>query len=99
MDKTIIKNIFYLASLFIFIALTTSYYFSEQNIRATNKSRSFYVVKQHYDTLKLPLLVNDTKGTIEYRNDVQEFIDKRKKWIWEELIKEKTSAQSLAKID
>ena len=99
MDKTIIKNIFYLASLFIFITLTTSYYFSEQNIRGTNKSRSFYAVKLHYDTLKLPLLVNDTKGTIEYRNDVQEFIDKRKKWIWEELIKEKTSAQSLAKID
>ena len=99
MNKTIIKNIFCLVSLLIFITLTTSFYFSEQNIRATNKSRSFYAVKLHYDTLKLPLLVNDTKGTIEYRNDVQEFIDKRKKWIWEELIKEKTSAQSLANID
>ena len=87
MNKTIIKNIFCLASLFIFITLTTSYYFSEQNIRATNKSRSFYAVKLHYGTLKLPLLVNDTKGTIEYRNDVQEFIDKRKKWIWERLIR------------
>ena len=86
MNKTIIKNIFCLASLFIFIALTTSYYFSEQNIRATNKSRSFYVVKQHYDTLKLPLLVNDTKGTIEYRNDVQEFRDKIKKRIYEGLL-------------
>ena len=74
-----IKNIFYLAPLFIFIALTTSFYFSEQNIRATNKSRSFYVVKLHYDTLKLPLLVNDTNDIIEYRNDVQEFRDKRKK--------------------
>ena len=99
MNKTIIKNIFCLASLFIFIALTTSYYFSEQNIRATNKSRSFYAVKLHYDTLKLPLLTNDTGDIIEYRNDVQEFRDKIKKWIWEELIKEKTSAQSLAKID
>ena len=83
---TKIKNIFYLASLFIFIALTTSFYFSEQNIRATNKSRSFYAVKLHYGTLKLPLLANDTKGIIEYRNDVQEFIAKRKKWIWEGLI-------------
>ena len=85
-DKTIIKNIFCLASLFIFIALTTSYYFSEQNIRATNKSRSFYVVKLHYDTLKLPLLVNDTNDIIEYRNDVQEFRDKIKKRIFEGLI-------------
>ena len=83
---TKIKNIFYLASLFIFIALTTSFYFSDQNIRATNKSRSFYAVKLHYGTLKLSLLTNDTKGIIEYRNDVQEFIDKRKKWIWEGLI-------------
>jgi len=81
-----IKNIFCLASLFIFITLTTSFYFSEQNIRATNKSRSFYVVKLHYDTLKLPLLTNDTDDIIEYRNDVQEFADKRKKRIWEGLI-------------
>ena len=81
-----IKNIFYLASLFVFIALTTSFYFSEQNIRATNKSRSLYAVKLLHDTLKLPLLANDTKGIIEYRNDVQEFIAKRKKWNWEGLI-------------
>ena len=82
-----IKNIFCLASLLIFITLTSSFYFSEQNIRATNKSRSFYAVKLLHDTLKLPLLANDTKGIIEYRNDVQEFIDKRKKWIWQRLIR------------
>ena len=76
-----IKNIFCLASLFIFITLTTSFYFSEQNIRATNKSRSFYAVKLHYDTLKLPLLENDTKGIIEYR-----LVVSKKKWIWEGLI-------------
>ena len=81
-----IQNIFCLVSILIFITLTASFYFSEQNIRATNKSRSFYVVKLLHDTMKLPLLANDTKGIIEYRNDVQEFIDKRKKWIWEGLI-------------
>ena len=80
------KNIFCLASLFIFIALTTSFYFSEQNIRATNKSRSFYAVKLLHDALKLPLLTNDTDDIIEYRNDVQEFVDKRKKRIWEDLL-------------
>ena len=96
---TKIKNIFYLASLFIFIALTTSFYFSEQNIRATNKSRSFYVVKLHYDMLKLSLLTNDTDNIIEYRNDVQEFRDKIKERIYEKLIKEETNAQPLAKID
>ena len=81
-----IKNIFCLVSILIFITLTVSFYFSDQNIRVTNKSRSFYAAELHYDTLKLPLLANDTKGTIEYRNDVQEFIAKRKKWVWEGLI-------------
>ena len=81
-----IKNIFCLVSIVIFITLTASFYFSDQNIRATNKSRSFYAVKLHYDTLKLPLLTNDTDDIIEYRNDVQEFADKRKKRIWEGLI-------------
>ena len=78
---TKIKNIFYLASLFIFIALTTSFYFSDQNIRATNKSRSFYAVKLLHDALKLPLLANDTKGIIEYR-----LIVRKKERIWEGLI-------------
>ena len=81
-----IKNIFCLASLFIFITLTTSFYFSDQNIRATNKSRSFYAVKLLHDALKLPLLANDTGDIIKYRNDVQEFADKRKKRIWEDLL-------------
>jgi hypothetical protein len=93
-----IKNVFYLVSILIFITLTASFYFSEQNIRATNKSRSFYAVKLHYDTLKLPLLANDTKGIIEYRNDVQEFRDKIKERNWEKLIKEETNANFLAKI-
>ena len=62
-----IQNIFCLVSILIFIALTTSFYFSEQNIRVTNKSRSFYAVKQLHDALKLPLLANDTKGIIEYK--------------------------------
>ena len=99
MNKTIIKNIFCLASLFIFMILITSFYFSDQNIRATNKFRSFYAVKLHYDTLKLPLLTNDTDNIIEYRNDVQEFKDKIKQRIYEKLIKEETNAQPLAKID
>ena len=81
-----IKNIFCLVSILIFITLTTSFYFSEQNIRATNKSRSFYVVKLLHDTMKLPLLINDTDDIIEYRNDVQVFRDKIKKRIYEGLL-------------
>ena len=81
-----IKNIFCLVSILIFITLTASFYFSEQNIRATNKSRSFYAVKLLHDALKLPLLINDTDDIIEYRNDVQVFRDKIKKRIYEGLL-------------
>ena len=81
-----IQNIFCLVSILIFITLTASFYFSDQNIRATNKSRSFYAVKLHYGTLKLPLLANDTDDIIEYRNDVQVFRDKIKKRIYEGLL-------------
>ena len=76
-----IKNIFCLVSILIFITLTVSFYFSEQNIRVTNKSRSFYAVKLLHDALKLPLLANDTKGIIEYR-----LIVRKKERIWEGLI-------------
>ena len=78
---TKIKNIFCLVSILIFITLTVSFYFSEQNIRATNKSRSFYAVKLLHDALKLPLLENDTKGIIEYR-----LVVRKKQRIWETLI-------------
>ena len=81
-----IKYIFYLVSILIFITLTVRFYFSEQNIRATNKSRSFYAVKLLHDALKLPLLANDTDDLIEYRNDVQVFRDKIKKRIYEGLL-------------
>ena len=76
-----IKYIFYLVSILIFITLTVRFYFSDQNIRATNKSRSFYAVKLLHDALKLPLLANDTKGIIEYR-----LIVRKKERIWEGLI-------------
>ena len=81
-----IKNIFYLGSFFIFIILTTRFYFSDQNIRETNKSRSFYSVKINNNTQNLPLLENDTIDIIEYRNDVEIYIKKKKKYSFWDLI-------------
>ena len=81
-----IKNIFYLTSFFIFIILTIKFYFSEQNIRATNKSRSFYSVKLNNNTQNLPLLKNDTNNIIEYINDVEIYKKKKKKFTFWNLI-------------
>ena len=82
-----IKNIFYLGSFFIFIILTTRFYFSDQNIRETNKSRSFYSVELNNNIQNLPLLKNDTNNIIEYLNDVEVYKKKKKKFSFFDLIK------------
>ena len=82
-----IKNIFYLGSFFIFIILTTRFYFSDQNIRETNKSRSLYSVELNNNTQNLPLLKNDTNNIIKYLNDVEVYKKKKKKFSFFDLIK------------
>ena len=81
-----IKNIFYLLSFFIFIILTTSFYFSDQNVSATNKSRSLYSVKLNNDTQNLPLLKSDTRDIIEYRNDIEVYRKNKKNYKFWDLI-------------
>tara|TARA_B100000029_G_scaffold379548_1_gene374386 strand:- start:6521 stop:6784 length:264 start_codon:yes stop_codon:yes gene_type:complete len=81
-----IKNIFYLIIFFVFFFLITNYYFSDKNIILMNKSRSTYAFTQNENTINLPLLTNDTKNIIVYKNDLEEFKNKRKKRFWEKLI-------------
>jgi len=81
-----LKNIFYLGSFFIFIVLITRFYFSDQNIRETNKSRSFYSVELNSNTQNLPLLKNDTNNIIEYIDDIEVYKKKKKKYTFWDLI-------------
>tara|TARA_B100000446_G_C10356539_1_gene271498 strand:- start:289 stop:552 length:264 start_codon:yes stop_codon:yes gene_type:complete len=81
-----IKNIFFLATFFTFIFLITKYYFSEQNLIFTNKSRSSYSLTSNKSENNLTLLKNDTNNIIVYKNDLEEFKSKRKKRFWEKLI-------------
>ena len=81
-----IQNIFYLLLFFVFITLTISFYFSDQNIKETNKSRSIYAVKLNYNTQNLPLLKNDTNNIIEYKNDVEVYKKKKKNYKFWSLI-------------
>ena len=85
MSKKII-NIFFLISFITFIFLVTKYYFSEQNLILTNKSRSSYSLTLRKYENNLPLLKNDTNNIIIYIDDLEEFKNKRKKRIWENLI-------------
>ncbi len=81
-----IQNIFYLILFFVFIIFTISFYFSDQNIKETNKSRSIYAVKLNYNTQNLPLLKNDTNNIIEYKNDVEVYKKKKKNYKFWSLI-------------
>ena len=82
-----IKNIAYLTLLFIFTLLTLNFYFSDENIIKTNKSRSFYSVSLSNDLENLPLLLNDTNFVIEYRDDINTYKEKEKNHIFWDLIK------------
>ena len=79
-------NIFYLTSFLIFIILTIRFYFSDQNIRETSKSRSLYSVKINNNAQNLPLLKNDTNNIIEYINDVEVYKKNKKKFTFWDLI-------------
>ena len=81
-----IKNIFYLLSFLIFTILTVSFYFSDLNVRSTNKIRSLYHYELKSNIQNLPLLENDTIDIIEYRNDVEIYIKKKKKYSFWDLI-------------
>ena len=81
-----IANIFFLILLFTFMFLVTKHYFSEQNLIFTNKSRSSYSLMLDKYENNLPLLKNDTNNVIIYKNELDEFKNKRKKRPWEKLI-------------
>jgi len=82
-----IKNIFYIISFCIFISSIILYYFSDYNIKETNKFRSLYIINTKDNIDGLPLLKNDTKNIIEYKNDVEFFKKKKKKYKFWDLIK------------
>ena len=79
-------NTLFLISFFIFFFLITKHYFSEENIIFTNKSRSSYTLMINEGNENLPILKNDTKNIIIYKNGIEEFQKSRKRRIWEGLI-------------
>ena len=74
-----IKNTFFLLFFFTFIFLITKYYFSEENVIFTNKSRASYLLNINKENISLPVLKNDTNNIIVYKNDIEEFKKKEKK--------------------
>ena len=82
-----VKTIFYLLSLFTFIFLVLNFYFSDINIKKTNKNRSIILNRLVSDIQKLPLLKNDTEDIIEYKDDIENYKKKKKKYKFWDLVK------------
>ena len=81
-----IRNIFFLVIFFNFVFFVTKYYFSTENVRLTNKSRSLYLVTKNIDINNLPVLKNDTNNIIIFKNDLEKLKNKKKRRSWEKLI-------------
>jgi hypothetical protein len=79
-------NLFFLLLFFIFTILTITFYFSDENIRKTNKFRSLYSINLNKMINNLPLLKNDTSDIIQYKNDVEIYKKKKKNYIFWNLL-------------
>ena len=85
MKKNII-NFFFILPLFIIFSFSISYYISEKNIIATNKSRSAYSLLLIQQSDNLQILKSDTDNIIVYKDDIAEYEKLKKPRIWEKLI-------------
>jgi len=84
-----ILNTLFLLIFTVFIFFVSKYYFSEKNIIITNKSRSSYSLEINEINSDLPVLKSDTKNIIIYKDGLEDYKKKRKKWIWEDLVSSK----------
>ena len=79
-----LRNIIYLLLIISFIFLITFIYFSNENIKKTNKIRSTF--KGPDEIANLLLLKNNTNDIIQYTDEIQEFKEKKKKYKFFELL-------------
>ena len=79
-------NLFFLLLFLFFTILTITFYFSDENVRKTNKFRSLYSINLNKMINNLPLLKNDTSDIVQYKNDVEIYKKKKKNYIFWDLL-------------
>ena len=79
-----IKNVIFLIISFALLFLMTKYYFSENYRNFTHESRTNYLLSLNNNKDYLPILENDTSDIVIYKNDLNEFNNKKKRF-WEKL--------------
>jgi len=80
-----IKNIIFLITSFALLFLISKHYFSENYRNFTHESRANYLLSLNNNKDYLPILENDTSDIVIYKNDLNEFNNKKKRF-WEKLI-------------
>tara|TARA_B100000579_G_C22840394_1_gene861117 strand:+ start:1341 stop:1595 length:255 start_codon:yes stop_codon:yes gene_type:complete len=81
------KKILYIIPFFIFIVFITNFYFSPENVKKVNKFRDIKRVEKKISSTDLPILKNDTYNVVVYKNDIEIYKKKRKKYKFWDLIK------------
>ena len=81
-----LKKIFYIISFSTFIILITKFYFSDQHVKRINKFRYTYIKQLSDSKINIPLLKNDTNNIIEYKNDIEIYTNKKKRYKFWDLI-------------
>ena len=78
-----VKYVVYLLTIFFFIFFVIKFYFSENNIKWSNK-----VIFQHQNILdkkfiNLPIIKDDTNDIIEYTSEIEDFKNKKQRKFWD----------------
>jgi len=78
-----VKYVVYLFTIFFFIFFVIKFYFSENNIKWSNK-----VILQYQNILdkkfiNLPIVKDDTKDIIEYTSEIEDFKNKKQRKFWD----------------
>ena len=78
-----VKYVVYLLTIFFFIFFVIKFYFSENNIKWSNKVILQYQNKLDKKFNNLPIIKDDTNDIIEYTNEIEDFKNKKQRKFWE----------------
>ena len=82
-----LKKLLYIIPFFVFIIFITNFYFSAENVKKVNKLRVLGQVEKKIFSTDLPILKSDTNNIIVYKDDIEIYKKKRKKYKFWDLIK------------
>jgi len=77
-----LKFLGYFLTIFLSLFFVVRFYLSDDNIKRSNEMMYQYQAQLEKKFENLPIIKNDTRNIIEYKNDVDEFINKEKKEWW-----------------